>query len=262
MINENNVLSYFYWHLNKAELNSLDDDIMMYLLENHKEIPFTSLRTFVKDCYFSQSAVSKFLSRNHLTWHELQRMVALNEQKLSLYFENLRPTVKGPDAEQIAEEIIEKQKANIEMLKSIDFRHAGRMAEKLLKARRVFIMGSDFSMAIVNLLQGTLIQLGKVCYTLYDPVGQMNVSEKLKKDDLVICISIKQRWFDNNYDAVQKIFASGCSTVLWTIKRDHKDTDRFNDVFFFGSPVNELGYTQLECFNIFMVHLLLEKAAS
>lgn len=240
---------------NKATLTTTDDEIILYLLEHREEIPQKSLRSLMKDSCIPQSTVSKFLRKIGISYHELQVNMGY-----CLFRENAIPSLfsNHESNEEIVNKICDWQMENINQLRNIDFKHLEKVAKDLLDHQKIVFIGSDFSMSIINSVQAVLIETGKDCYTMQDSVGQMNILETLKNDDLIIYVSIKGRWVKHYPKLKTAIFNSKAKKELWTIKKDHEDMDKFDDVFFFGKEVNPFGYTQLTTFTILIAQTYIQ----
>lgn len=124
------------------------------------------------------------------------------------------------------------------------------LAKKMSTYKRIVFLGFTFSMGILISLQGAFKENGIHVYTLCDSMGQENMLSRVKQDDLVIVVSIKERWFSSieSQSTIHKFKQVKCHKMLWTLVNNHLDKDIFDDVFVFGRNVNRFGYTQLMTF--------------
>ena len=239
-------------YLNKSKMKSSSDEITMYLYEHLEDVKTKSLRELSKDSFISQSSFSKYFKQHNMTYHQFQISIAEN----SAIWKNFKPKDNSEQHDNVLNDTVSKMISNIEMLKKIDMDHVVKLSKKITEFHRVIFIGSDFSMAIVNIIQTVLYGRGIICYTMYDPQGQQFMCSKAYENDLIIFISIKQRWYQEHKDVTNSLKQSKATKWLWTIEPNHIDKDIFDDVLLFGKNVNEFGYSQLMTFVPFFVDLI------
>lgn len=166
-------------YINKAQMTSAVDEIAMFLFEHLNDVKYKSLRELSKDSYISQSSFSKYFKKQNLTYRQFQ--VAIAED--SMEYSHFKPQAKlnYSDAKNILDQTVQKMIKNVEMLINIDMEHVIFLADDIHRYHRVIFIGSDFSMAIVNILQTVLMSRSIICYTMYDPAGQQYMCTNAKR---------------------------------------------------------------------------------
>ena len=238
-------------YLNKSQFTTTDDEIAMYLFEHRDEIKEKTLKEFVVNSYISQPSFTRFFKKNGVEKYQDFRygMIEYNV-KLDQHIKYLRSLDYGSNLDEMKQIIIDKQIQTLEMLKKLDNSRLEGLVEEISNYRRVIFIGSELSMSLLRVIQRSMIYYGVNCYTLADPIGQEYMVENSNKDDLIICVSMKGRWFNHvdSESTIDKLFHSKCFKMLWTIDRHHQNKEKFNSVYYFGESMNEFDYTQLENF--------------
>lgn len=234
-------------YLNKAEYNTTNDAVAMYLFENRARLKTKSLKAFAQDSYCSQASFTRFFQHFGLTGYSHFRDLMLEEKGI-LYNLTSRRITASSDPSAIMDDLIARQHACIDLLKEIPPERLVSVTRVLKEHQRIIFAGSNFSMAILDVLQSMLCNYAdKNVYCPTSPIGQANLMKTLGKDDLVIFVSIKQRWYTSLHskDTVSYMHASQARKMLWTCEPDHIDQELFDDVFIFGRNINQFSYTEL-----------------
>ncbi len=238
-------------YLNRSRFNSTDDEIALYLYEHRDEISKKSLKELAEKSYISQPSFTRFFKKYGVEKYQNFRYhMARHESYMEAYMKELKHSFTGETIDQIKQDIIEKQIANIIDLKNIDNKRLQELVKTVSNFQRVIFIGSDLSMSLLRSLQAVLMGHHVHCYTLKDPSGQEYMLERSGSRDLVIFVSIKGRWIKGVYSqsTIEKLKQSPAYKMLWTLEQPHQYKELFNEIFFFGKYVNNLGYTQLTNF--------------
>ncbi len=248
-------------YLNKSRFTTLDDEISMFLFENRYNIKQLNLTDLANKGYFSQASFSRFFKKYGVKNYSSFK-ISMAESILAFDYDTKAKVtpLENKNITDIKDDVINKMEECLQVIKDISMDRIMQVVQDLATHKRIVFMGSDFSMAAICVLQVALISHGVHCYALYDPTGQENFINYLDEDDLVICISIKQRWYSADYSTstIKKLHQSKCRKMLWTLDHNHQDQDKFDDVFFFGVNINEYGYEQLMIIVPIILHIFLK----
>jgi len=252
-------------YLNQAKMDSTNDEIAQYLYEHPEMVRNASLREMSEKSYFSQSGFSRFLKQNGAaSFQEFRNMY----MEFEGYFPQLMSGISKKYSDMTPPELISatirEQMENVEAVSQLPPELFTEVLSIIHKYRRIIFVGSDFSMAIMAAFEQALMLDNKFCYCLTHPIGQTNMTAHLKETDLVVVISIKQRWYSwkSSEETVHNILTSKSYKMLWTPESRHKDEEKFDYVFRFGHHINGLSYTQLSVLSSILAPLYINQYCS
>ena len=248
--------------MNKASFTTTNDQIIQYLFEHRETFQNQSLSEIVKSSFFSQSSFSRFFQSNHVkSFQEYKVIFSKYEGEFSQFFSGFIRSFKKDSEEKIISDVIAENIENVEAVGQIPKEQLDAVLQIIHKYNRIIFMGSDFSMAALTVFQHILMYEGKNCYLLSNFEGQETFSSRLQKDDLVIVVSIKQRWYSDESigDTIPNLLNSEAYKMLWTLEDNHKDKEKFDYVFQFGKHINGFGYTQLTTLSPVLTNLYCKK---
>jgi DNA-binding MurR/RpiR family transcriptional regulator len=235
-------------YLNKAHMNSTNDQIALYLFEQRDKLDTYSLRQLSEKGYYSQSSLTRFLQNcGETNYQDFRNDIIRTTTSFKASFDDIYHSSKGMSIDAIKQDVIEKQKKNLEMLESLDNQLLFHITEELTRHERIYIIGSELSLCICNVLQNAINMNEQNRYCFLDYQGQDEAMKHLQPQDLVIVISIKERWYSaaSAASTISLMKQSSCTKMLWTCMKHHMDEQAYNFVFHFGNNDNELGYDHL-----------------
>lgn len=200
--------------------------------------------------YFSQSSLTRFLKKNGATSFQDFKIGCVSD---TLWYDNYLKTLKKNGSNkslgEIKENIASQMHDSINEVKNIPAEDIVATIELLAKYQRIIFIGSEFATGLMYGLQALLVAKGKDCYSISDAIGQEAMVKTTDENDLIICISIEQRWYRaaHSEGTIEALHESKAHKTLWTIEKNHKDQERFDDIFYFGKQINDYGYNQLIC---------------
>jgi DNA-binding MurR/RpiR family transcriptional regulator len=235
-------------YLNKSRLDGLNEEIALFFFEERKNLGKLSLQELSQKGYYSQASLSRFLkncAKSNYQQFKLNMSTSLESSKA--YCNSIHACSKDMSIAQIKDDLIHKQLDNLSLLKQLDEEEIFAAASELTKHKNVYFLGSELSLAMCASLQNALNTYDQNAYCFFDYHGQEEAMARVQKEDLVICISIKERWYSADFsaDTLQKFKRSACTKILWTCMERHIEEEEFDSVFRFGSNINELGYNHL-----------------
>ncbi len=249
-------------YLNQAKMDSTNDEIAQYLYEHPEMIRNASLREMSEKSYFSQSGFSRFLKQNGAeSYQQFRNMYMEFEGYFPHALSSMGKRFEGMDTPQLISATIREQMENVDAVSKLPPEVIEEVLSIIHKYKRIIFVGSDFSMAIMAAFEQAIMMDHKLCYCLTNPIGQTNMTARLKEEDLVIVISIKQRWYSwkSSEETIHNILSSKAYKMLWTPENTHKDEDRFDYVFRFGHHINDLSYTQLSVLSSILTPLYINR---
>ncbi len=217
------------------------DDIPLEALADQYYISQASISRFIKKMgYKSYSAFRSDLNRSIV---EMEYLFMPSKEKLS--FEEVR--------HQVTQDIIDA----VNKVEEVDLQQLEHAVNLLHQYQNIFFYGSELSVAIVTLLNNMLISKGKNSYNILSSAYQNELLEKLTEDDLLICISIEQRWYQTQINT-KKLEKCKAYKMLWTCDKLHRDVHIFDEAILFAKDVGpELGYNSLMSFVMMIYRLFL-----
>ena len=237
-------------YLNKSRFDQLDDEIAKFFFEHRDQISSHSMREMADMGYFSQSSLTRFFKKNGAATYQDFKIGCVFD---TVWYDNYLATTKkngvNKSLSQIKEDIASQMHDSINEVAEIPVDQIVANIELFAKYRRIIFIGSEFSVGLVYGLQGLLVAKGKNCYAISDVIGQEAFIKTTNENDLIICISIEQRWYraDHSTGVISALHESKAHKVLWTIAKNHKDHNKFDGIFHFGNHINDYGYNQLVC---------------
>lgn len=206
-----------------------------YILNNYSEALYLSISEFAKKCDVSESTITKFIKTiGYSGFHELKIYLARGTNLMQTSDIIYGEISLDDNVESICNKIFYN---NVEALKDtlriLDFGSIERVAELILKAKRVDFYGlGSSSVATVN-AKMRLYRLGITCFTYNDPHEQIVSASLLKKGDVAIGISNSGKSSDV-VKALNVSKQSGAHTVCIT-NYDNTPITKYADIKLFTS---------------------------
>lgn len=238
--------------INAADEENSNTIIAKAFLELRNEINDWTLDRLAAEYYVSQAGISRFIkSLGYKNYNDFRSSL----QESQYVVERINYADPQPfDA--ASAKIYEDLHKVTEDFRDLDRRSIDNAVQQLRNHDTIWFIGSELSMGIIRLLQMKLIAMGKTAYTLYSIHYQKEILRKAGKDDLVVTVSLGQRWFSIfEKDFIESKHAG--KRMLWTVVENHSCTDRFDSIVMMGKTDDaNLGYHYLMQFILLMYTIL------
>ena len=231
--------------VNKAAHETTDVLIAKIFLENRYKLNELSLDDLSNQYYISQASISRFIKKiGYKNYNTFRYDIASSNEKM----ENVH-LIQGRDrindALTIKEKVLNRINESYQVMKGLNVNDVLHIVDLLNEYQNIVFFGSELSMAMCKILQLGLVTLGKNVYTIYDKNYQNEMLNKASEKDLLICISIEDRWL-HFQDALNNLKESKNYKMLWTLNSHMEHLNGFDYVFIFGKQVfDNYGYHEL-----------------
>lgn len=250
-----NVLQDLINYINNSSGESSETIIANALYTNRERLDELSLEALANQCFVSQASISRFIKKMGYTSYSKFRR-DLNRSLASLEFMYQPPKEKG-EPEEICKEVTQQIIHAVNNVEKTDIHQILHCVDLFYRYNTIYFFGSELSVAIVTLLVYMLLAQGKNSYKILSGSYQNELLDKLTDNDLLVCISIEQRWYQLQMDP-QKVKKCKAHKMLWICDRLHKDVNIFDDAVLFAKDVGaELGYNSLMSFVMMIYRLYL-----
>lgn len=238
--------------VNSGETENSDTIIAKALFSIRDEIEDRSMDDIAAEFFVSQAGISRFIRK--LGYKNFNDFKA--DLHASVFTMKERTPVIGKDYETAMDDLYEEMKHVAEGIKTLDRMDVLKTVERLKKYQNIYFIGSELSMNILRLLQLKLISQGKNVYTLYKESYQAETLNKLKDGDLLIAVSMGQRWYVSIADELKAKKRHG-KRILWTVSEDHQDIEQFDRVVMIGHTDDpNIGYHYLMQFAMMIYQMM------
>ena len=223
---------------NNAEGAETDTMIAMGMINERAAIDALSMEKLAARYYVSQPAVSRFIKK--LGYRSFTAFKA--DLALSQYVMRQRnPSAEGADPGEALMAMADDMAKAAACIRDLDPARVEVMLERFAGYDNIVFMGSRLSMSIIYLLQIRLTAMGKNAYAFSSHTMQKKMIGEAKEKDLVIFISLQERWYGNLGEKPSQTCKG--HTVLWTVKDHHEDEELFDDVIRIGHMEEQnMGY--------------------
>ncbi|MBR2809947.1 MAG: MurR/RpiR family transcriptional regulator [Solobacterium sp.] len=215
-----------------------DTMIAIGLINERAAIGDLSMEKLAARYYVSQPAVSRFIKK--LGYRSFTAFKA--DLALSQYVMRQRnPSAEGADPGEALMTMADDMAKAAACIRDLDPARVEVMLDRFSDYGSIIFLGSQLAMSIIYLLQLRLTAMGKSAYAFSSHSMQKKMIGEAKEDDLVIFISLQERW----YGGLGEKRARACRghTVLWTVKDHHEDEEAFDDVIHIGQIEEQnMGY--------------------
>ncbi len=246
------LLHWLTMFVNTSEDMTNDVMVARALIELRDEIEDWSQDDIAEAYFISQASISRFIKKlGFKNFNEVrtalkksQMVTTMQEPQRAVSYE---AAVHGLHDEliRITDSLLEVKREDIE-----------EVLNEIRSHKNIWFLGSELSMSITRLMQLKLTGQGKNVYTLFNGDMQTKALEKAGKDDLVIVISIGQRWFTVT-DVRNRLRDDSYTSILWTTAKEHQEEHRFDRVIRIGSTEDlDLGYNCLMQFEMLINKLI------
>lgn len=242
-------------YINNAPGSSNETLIANALYTNREKLDEISLEALADQYYISQASISRFIQKmGYKSYSAFRRDLNRSIVEMEYMYLPSKTKISSEDVRhQVTQDIINAV-SKVQYVELSQLEHAVNL---LKQYQNIYFYGSELSVAIVTLLNYMLISEGKHCYNILSGSYQNELLEKLTKDDLLICISIEQRWYQNHID-IKKLEQCKAYKMLWTCDKLHKDVHIFDEAILFAKDIGpELGYNSLMSFVMMIYRLFL-----
>jgi len=241
--------------INKARKESNDTLIAKTMVENRYSLADMSIEDLSEKCYVSQPSMTRFTQK--MGYKNFKSLKSHMDD--SIHFLNFTKKNTSLSRDQLVSKIRDEVYEDIqevnEHIKEMDLNRLMEFVDLVHQSKNIIILGSELSVSMAYMLQLTLLDLGKNVYTIYDINYQKEMVEKMQEGDMIICITVQDRWF--NYfmkDAKNSLAASKATKVLFYI---HENNELFDFTYPFGKTVkNNLGYHEEMYFMLLLNRVL------
>ncbi len=226
-------------YLQHMRLDKMDDEIAIWLYEHRYELDDYSLTDLAEMGYFSQASISRFLKKNGEKDYATYKMNVSQSLESSKGLDrSMLRQVQGLSIKQTKQYMIERLQESIALLDNLSDDDIEKNVEILSSYQTIYLFGGTSSTQAFSFLVDTLTNHGVNVYMLLDPIGQRNILQRIKENDLVIIISALGEWAQkpSGHTICQTIYQKKCHKMLWTLRPDHPDQEKFDDVFVYGEP--------------------------
>ncbi|MBP3871745.1 MAG: MurR/RpiR family transcriptional regulator [Faecalicoccus sp.] len=241
--------------INNAPSQSSDTIIANALYTHREQLDELSLEALADKYFVSQASISRFIKKlGYKSYSSFRNDITRSMAELEYVH---RPVKERKDPEQICSQVTEQIINAVAKVKETDVNQMIHAVNLLHEYRNIYFFGSKLSVAIVTLLNHMLIAQGKNAYNILSGSYQNELLEKLTENDLLICISIEQRWYQTQMDT-EKLKNCKAYKMLWTCDRLHRDVNIFDEAILFAKDVgSEIGYNSLMSFVMMIYRLYL-----
>lgn len=244
--NKNNILiGNLLDIVNKASHETTDVLIAKIFLENRYNLNELSLDDLSNQYYISQASISRFIKKlGYKNYNTFKYDVASSNEKMeSVHAIQDRDRIN--DAIAIKEEVIYRINEAYQKMNDLNVNDVLHIVDLLNKYQNIIFFGSELSMAMCKILQLGLVTLGKNVYTIYDKNYQNEMINEMSENDLLICISIEDRWF-HLQESINNLKESTSYKMMWTLSSSKDYLEGFDDIFVFGKQIfDNYGYHEL-----------------
>lgn len=244
--NKNNILiGNLLDIVNKASHETTDVLIAKIFLENRYNLNELSLDDLSNQYYISQASISRFIKKlGYKNYNTFKYDVASSNEKMeSVHAIQDRDRIN--DAIAIKEEVIYRINEAYQKMNYLNVNDVLHIVDLLNKYQNIIFFGSELSMAMCKILQLGLVTLGKNVYTIYDKNYQNEMINEMSENDLLICISIEDRWF-HLQESINNLKESTSYKMMWTLNSSKDYLEGFDDIFVFGKQIfDNYGYHEL-----------------
>ena len=241
--------------INNASTQSGDTIIANALYTNRDKLDELSLEALANKYYVSQASISRFIKKLGYKSYSSFRKDLIRSMTELEYFH--RPAKEKSDPEQICSQVTDDIVSAVTKVKDTDLNQMVHAVKLLHEYKNIYFFGSELSVAIVTLLNHMLIAEGKNSYNILSGSYQNELLDKLTDKDLLVCISIEQRWYQTQMDT-KKLEKCKAYKMLWTCDRLHRDVNIFDEAILFAKDVDsEIGYNSLMSFVMMIYRLYL-----
>ncbi len=247
-------------YINRMRFDSMDDEIALWLYENRYRLRHYSLKKLAESGYFSQASISRFLKKNGEEDYPSYKINLAESLATSHELDDLMLNpIRGMETGEVVDQTVEQMIDSLQMLKELDARKLQYHVRSLSCHRHVYFFGTESTTQIFSFLQASLTNNGINAYILFDPIGQKRILERVKDEDLIVVISSIGQWYlsPDGSQIVEAIQQKHCQKLLWTLKKDHPDAERFDDVLSFGD-LHKVPYMQMFTFSMILSKLFLQ----
>lgn len=242
-------------YINNASGSSSETLIASALYTNRDRLDEISLEALADQYYISQASISRFIKKmGYKSYSAFRR--DLNRSIVEM--EHLyMPSKEKKSSEEICHQVTQDIINAVNKVEEVDTQRIEHTVNLLHQYQNIYFYGSELSVAIVTLLNYMLISKGKNSYNILSSTYQNELLEKFTEEDLLICISIEQRWYQNWIDT-KKLEDCKAYKMLWTCDRLHRDVHIFDEAILFAKDIGpELGYNSLMSFVMMIYRLYL-----
>ena len=238
--------------INSGETENSETIIAKALLSIRDEIEGRSMDDIAAEFFVSQAGISRFIRKlGYKNFNEFK-----SDLQASAFNMKTRTPVIGKDYESASEDLYEEMKRVAEGIRTLNRKDVLKTVEGLKKYKNIYFIGSELSMNILRLLQLKLISQGKNVYTVYKERYQTETLNKLTDDDLLIAVSMGQRWYISIADELKAKKRHG-RRILWTVCEDHQDRDQFDRIVMIGHTDDpNIGYHYLMQFAMIIYQMM------
>ncbi len=241
--------------INNAPSQSSDTIIANALYTNRDQLDELSLEALADRYFVSQASISRFIKKlGYKSYSSFRNDITRSITELEYVH---HPVKERKDPEQICTQVTDQIINAVAKVKETDVNQMIHAVSLLQEYKNIYFFGSELSVAIVTLLNHMLIARGKNAYNILSGSYQNELLDKLTEKDLLICISIEQRWYQMQIDT-KKLEKCKAYKMLWTCDRLHRDVNIFDEAILFAKDVgSEIGYNSLMSFVMMIYRLYL-----
>ncbi|MBR2811462.1 MAG: MurR/RpiR family transcriptional regulator [Solobacterium sp.] len=234
-------------YLNTCSYNTMDEDIARYLFENRDKLENRSMRDIAEGGYFSQATLSRFFKHNGITFEGFKYTLMLGTTFYDRHFAAIHAPHQNLSKEEILHSTTAEMKYAVEQIELLKMEDIMEVVQRLKKPKRILFLGSQLSANNIYGLQALLVHEGIHAYAPQSMEGQRNLLRVMENGDLIIVLSMKQRWFNAVFltELLDDFMASKAEKELWTPVGSHIRQELFDHVFCFAEHPNDLVYTTL-----------------
>ena len=244
--NKNNILIGSLLDIvNKASHETTDVLIAKIFLENRYKLNELSLDDLSNQYYISQASISRFIKKiGYKNYNTFKYDIASSNEKME-NVHAIQDRDRINDAIAIQKDVLYRINEAYQVMNDLDVNDVLHIVDLFNKYQNIIFFGSELSMSICKVLQLGLITLGKNVYTICDKNYQNEMINKMSENDLLICISIEDRWF-HLQESLSHLKESKYYKMIWTLNSHMDHLNCFDDVFVFGKQVfDNYGYHEL-----------------
>lgn len=244
--NKNNVLiGNLLDIVNKASHETTDVLIAKMFLDNRYNLNELSLDDLSNQYYISQASISRFIKKiGYKNYNTFKYDIASSNEKMESVHA-IQDKNRINDAIAIKKDVLYRIDEAYQVMNDLNINNVLHIVDLFNEYQNIIFFGSELSMAMCRVLQLGLVTLGKNVYTIYDKNYQNEMINKMNENDLLICISIEDRWF-RLQGPINNLKESKCYKMMWTLNSHMDYLNCFDDVFVFGKQVfDNYGYHEL-----------------